>query len=462
MEIIPAQHFGARDEQGLAAFLAHCRDQARTDGQPRLASISLRVPDLDPLAVLRSIREPDEPHLYLERGDRAVSGAEAIAGTTASGPDRFARIRQFREEWTARTIATGDLDGWLTGPLFFLAFAFADEEEPAARVFLPKWQVGRSAEECIAVANLRVEPDTDLAAEGARIWRAHQTFSQRAFPVREGAGPAGEVTAHPEPPELFRARVRQALAALADSPLDKIVVARWMDLQAEHDFAPLETLRTLREAYPGCFAFSYAPGDGSSWIGASPERLVRVEDGRLETEALAGSAPRGDDLASDDAHGRALLESDKDLREHAWVVRAIERRLRDRGIEPEIPAHPGLLRLSNVQHLRTPIRAARPPGCGLSELAAILHPTPAVGGSPREIALPLLAEFEPFPRGLYAGFLGWEKPGGEGELVVALRTAHLLRNHARLYAGAGIVEGSQPDAELRETELKLAALAQNL
>lgn len=442
--------------------MRYARAEAEANGEPRVASISLRVRDLDPLAVLQAIHEPQESHLYLERRSVAVSGAESIIARNAVGGDRFAEVGDFMRYWSPRIIATGDLTGWFSGPLFFQAFAFSDEGDPAATVFIPKWQVCRTAEECVAVANVRIDPNTPLEPEAERILRAHESFSDPARFVPPAPEALGGVRVESESPELFRERVVRALESIRGGEFSKVVLSRWMDLFAERDFQPLETLRGLRESYPDCYAFSYSRGSGASWIGASPEKLIRVTEGRFETEALAGSAPRGDSLAADSAIGNALLSSDKDLREHGHVVEAICDAVAQLGLTAETGHHPHLLRLSNVQHLRTPITGQLRGGLSMLDIAERLHPTPAVGGVPREIAVEYIRQAEAFPRKLFTGFLGWQKPGGAGEAVVALRTARMEGACARLFAGAGIVEGSDPARELRETEIKLSAMARAL
>tara|TARA_R100000027_G_scaffold61554_4_gene52992 strand:+ start:5686 stop:7107 length:1422 start_codon:yes stop_codon:yes gene_type:complete len=462
METLSSQHFGSRDREGLLAFLQYCQSCVSKDGSPRIGSISLRVRDLDPLAVLQSIQEPEEPHLYLERRAVSVSGAEAVALFSAAGAGRFERVREFVKEWSSRIITTGDLDGWFSGPLFFHACSFEESHVPSATVFIPKWQICRTDRECVAVANVLVEADTDLGREADRLLRAHGAFSNPDYFSPSEAPALGGVTIRKENPTLYRERVNRVLEAIEGGDVSKVVLSRWMELEAEREFRPLETLRGLREAYQDCFAFSYSRGKGASWIGATPERLIQLRDGRFSTEALAGSAPRGGSLAEDTLMGRELLSSDKDLREHQYVIDAIRAVLLELGLDPEVGEHPHLLRLSNVQHLRTPISGALQPRRSLLEIAEKLHPTPAVGGAPREQAVSLIRELEPFARGLYTGFLGWEKPGGDGEAVVALRTARMEGRTARLFAGGGIVAGSDPEKELKETEIKLEAMAKAL
>jgi menaquinone-specific isochorismate synthase len=256
----------------------------------------------------------------------------------------------------------------------------------------------------------------------------------------------------------YRNAVTRALELMAEHAFEKIVLARAKELQAPGPFHPLRALNGLRERYADCFAFSVANGHGQSFIGASPERLLRVREGRLTTEALAGSVRRGGSASEDAALGGALLNDEKELREHRLVIESIGRRLAPLGIRPEHTGRPALFRLANVQHLHTPVQAALPAGVRLLDVLARLHPTPAVGGTPREAAVPHIRALEGFPRGLYAGALGWIDAQGGGEFFVGLRSALIDGATARLYAGAGIVAGSSPEKEFAETELKFQAM----
>jgi menaquinone-specific isochorismate synthase len=201
-----------------------------------------------------------------------------------------------------------------------------------------------------------------------------------------------------------------------------------------------------------------ANGEGRSFIGASPERLVRVSKGLLETEALAGSIRRGAGASEDAALSAALLHSEKDLREQQLVVAAIAGRLTALGLTPRFALAPGLRRLANVQHLHTPISAELGEKVRLLDALAALHPTPAVGGTPQKEAVARIRELEGFPRGLYAGAIGWMNARDGGEFFVGLRSALVDGAGARVYAGAGIVAGSTPEKEFAETELKFKAM----
>jgi menaquinone-specific isochorismate synthase len=464
MQIIPSSLLPGRDREALRSFLAGCRDSAQTKGHFQVASISLKVRHIAPLAVLQSIYEPGELHFYVERiaAEEALAGAEAVVSATFSGEDRFAEARAFADGVLGNTVAIGDLDQPFSGPHFFCAFTFADDSRavgpfPAATVFLPRWQVSRYRAGYGAVANLRVDADSDIDALTTRVWAAYEKFGAFDYSAPAAAS-VPEVRRHEADPEDYIRAVRTALGEIESGAYEKIVLARAVELEAAAPWRPLETLNRLRERFAGCFAFSFGGGGGRSFFGATPERLLRVRDRRVSTEAIAGSAPRGATASEDAALGRALLESEKDLREHACVRDSILRRLGKAGLEGEAAASPGLFQLANVQHLRTGIEAPIRNGAHPLEIAACLHPTPAVGGTPRDAAVARIRALEGFDRGLYAGLLGWFDHAGDGEFVVGIRSALIDGTRARLHAGAGIVRGSDPAAESAETELKLRAL----
>ena len=458
-----------RDEAALREFLEGCRETARSKGHFQIASISLAVKHIAPLAVLQSIYEPDELHCYIERAadDEAVAAAEAVVQARFDGVARFSELKAFADEILENTIAVGDLSEAFTGPHFFTAFAFDDSVPegaafPAATVFLPRWQVSRSKGQYGAVANLKIEADTDIDQMVMRVWGAYRKFG--AFDYLPDSAPNDAL---PQPkidsqrelaPGAYTEAVSRALNAIGQGAYEKIVLARCIELEADRPWQPLDTLNRLRERFAGCFTFSFGGGGARSFIGATPERLLQIRNGHLLTEAIAGSAPRGQTAGEDAKHARALLESVKDLHEHTCVRDSILRRLARVGVEGRAEPNPQLLLLANVQHLRTRIEAEVGESVHLLDILPEMHPTPAVGGSPREDAVPCIADLEGIERGLYAGVVGWFNHLNEGEMIVGIRSALIEGKSARLYAGAGIVEGSDPDKEMRETEIKLRAL----
>lgn len=470
MKVLPLNPTENASPEALVAFLAECQEEAKATATDRLVSISITVDAMDPLAVLEAIYEPGHPHFYAEHpsDNTAIAGAEVALEIKLEGPDRFQQLKAWSERVFDHTIAVGAVEAAFGGPHVFVAATFAAEPEPDGvfpplTAFVPSWQVARAGPSTTAVANIRVGPDSDLQQVSERILRAHARFGKISYHDPEASfQPAAPPIIGRSEQGDFRDRVKRALVRIGQGEFAKIVLARAVELRSDQAFHPLTALDGLRQRFPDCFSFSVANGRGDSFIGASPERLVRVSRGVLESDVLAGSIERGTGAADDARLGALLLSSEKDLHEHQLVLEAVRRRLMELGLKPEHPAAPGLRKLANVQHLHTPVKAKLEPAVGLLDAVATLHPTPAVGGSPREPAVAAIPGLEDFPRGLYAGALGWMNARGGGEFMVGIRSALVRGKVAQAYAGAGIVAGSTPEKEWRETELKFNALLEGL
>jgi salicylate biosynthesis isochorismate synthase/menaquinone-specific isochorismate synthase len=265
------------------------------------------------------------------------------------------------------------------------------------------------------------------------------------------------VIASVAPPEHYEAAVARAVERIEAGRFEKIVLAREVAVHAATDHDAGAVLDVLRGAFGSCFVFAAGRGD-AAFVAASPELLVRREGLRAQTVALAGSIRRSADPAVDDHLGEQLRASDKDREEQAIVTRRIARALRPHSVWVAAPDEPGIVKVANIQHLATPIRAQLREPVGAVELAGLLHPTPAVGGEPHASAVPLIPALEGLDRGWYAGAVGWTDGNEDGEFCVALRCALLRGREARCYAGVGVVRDSDPAAELAETEVKLGAL----
>lgn len=461
---ISPDSYPRRDFDGLCAFLSAARERAISRNRPQLVSISLEVRHTDPLAVLHSIHIPGERHCYLERAADgiAVAGAEAVLSIEVGGEDRFLNASSTCRLWLEDTIAFGDLDLPFAGPHFFCGFTFkphCDDATPfgGGYLFVPRWQVARCGADCVATANLVVDANTPIEEAARRVVAAHEKLSDGHYEETELPAPRN-LSLLGDNREWYESAVASVLARIAAGECEKVVLARTLELAAGNEFSPLATLHQLRSAYPGCWCYSFAGEDGVSLVGASPERLVEADDTHFRTEAIAGSIRRGAGAAEDARLAWALLGSDKDLREHGLVVQSIVDGLTSLGLTVEPVPKPRILALGNVQHLHTPVVANRVGEVDLLQVAAELHPTPAVGGSPRDQALSIIDELEEVDRGLYAGVLGWFDWRGRGQLVVPLRAAEIAGKRARLYAGAGIVKGSEPRAEREETDLKFRAM----
>jgi isochorismate synthase len=403
--------------------------------------------------------------------DRAGDGFAASAGDRAAAPDgdRFVSVSRRTRELSRRVFA-GDPGqdpaappG--SGPVFVGGFAFASEggrspewsSLPAAQLVLPEVALARHRGEARLTACVRVDPDDDLEALLEHVRRRLEDLRPAAMPLVDPDPAERARVAGAAPPAHYEEAVRRAVERIRAGELEKIVLGREVRVHAPAPIDPAPVVGALRDVFPACFCFCVGTPE-AAFLGASPELLVRREGGRAQTVALAGTARRSADPAVDDHLGERLRQSPKDRREHEIVARRIERTLDPVSLWTAAAGEPALVRVQNVQHLATPIRAQlREPRSAL-ELAGLLHPTPAVAGEPRAVAEPLIPALEGLDRGWYAGAVGWTDTAEDGEFCVALRCALLRERVAHLYAGCGIVRDSVPADELAESEVKLQAL----
>jgi isochorismate synthase len=250
--------------------------------------------------------------------------------------------------------------------------------------------------------------------------------------------------------------VDRAVQRIRAGEFEKVVLAREVDVHAPRAHDPAAILGVLREAFPTSFVYAVGRGE-ATFVGATPELLIRRQGQRASTVALAGSTRRSADPAVDDHLGEQLLRSDKDREENAIVARRIAQTLQPHALWVTTADEPVVVKVANIQHLAAPIRAQLTDPIDAITLAGLLHPTPAVGAEPAA-ALPAIPALEGLDRGWYAGAVGWADACGDGEFCVALRGALLRDRHARCYAGCGIVRDSNPAAELAESEIKLGVM----
>jgi salicylate biosynthesis isochorismate synthase/menaquinone-specific isochorismate synthase len=443
--------------------------RARTTGTPALASVTASVgADVDPTAVAVASRRPGEPWFCLEQPDRdgsAVGAIGCVRALEAAGAGRFAHVAK---RWSAIAAAAvaDEPDGLSGSGLVALGgFAFAPDGGASARwegfspasMIVPELSLARRADRVLLTVNVEVAPDDTPEDLRARVALRLRELRTDPLPLLDPAPTGSYRVLSPMPPSHYEEAVARAVQRIRAGDLEKIVLARDVEVHAplEHDAGAV--LGLLREAFPSCYVFAVGRGD-AVFLAASPELLVRREGQRASTVALAGSIRRSADPAIDDHLGEQLLQSDKDREENAIVVRRIARALRPHSVWVTAAPEPALVRVANIQHLGTPIRAQLAVPLSAIELAGVLHPTPAVGGEPWAVASPLIPALEGLDRGWYAGAVGWTDATGDGEFCVALRCALLRGRLAHLYAGGGIVRDSDPVAELAETEVKLGAL----
>ena len=389
----------------------------------------LGAPVTDLLALL-----PDqEPVTWLRRGEGLVGwGVAAVIRT--SGPTRFADAAKWWSELLARAEVDDEVNEPGTGPVCFGSFAFADEPGDSVLV-VPQVVIGTRGDLAWVTT---VGGGRDPVDGLARI-EQHDLPAPPVVTFADGALNG----------EQWMSVVADAVTRIDAGDLEKVVLAR--DLVATAD-GPIDLrwpLRRLAATYPMCWTFHV---DGM--FGATPEMLVRRERGLVTSRVLAGTIRRTGDDEHDLALAGALARSSKDLEEHEYAVRSVAEALEPHCSGMNVPDTPFVLHLPNVMHLATDVAGVVHDAASSLELAAALHPSAAVGGTPTTDAVSLIAELEGMDRGRYAGPVGWMDARGDGEWGIALRSAAIDGATVRLFAGCGIVADSDPEAELAEAQAK--------
>lgn len=380
-------------------------------------------------------------------------GLGVAASVEAQGEGRFraldAAFAEYRRLWQA--VDADGLGSLGFQPAALAGFAFgqegAGEALPNSRLTIPTLLVQRREEVCAMTftCDRGGSPDTVLAGWLALAGEVVAALDQDASPPVFSI-PLQRLSSQPDD-EVWLARVVRAVADIRARELDKVVLARSIRVRSAQPFVPAALMAALATRYPGCIHFTHFFPKGGVLLGATPESLVSLANGQVVSDALAGTDWR---------EGR--LDDEKSLHEHRLVVNAIVRALEPVCGFLQIPARPKVFELQELRHLRSVIRGVAASGVSLWNLVERLHPTPAIGGAPARRALDWLAHHGETRSGWYSGATGWIGFDGDGEFAVALRCAWLEGNEAELYAGAGIVAGSEPRTELEETEAKLNAM----
>ena len=438
-------------------------------GRRTLVSVTREVDVADPCAAVFASRLASDRWFCWEQPDRefALAGLGVAHETSSRGEDRF---RDVAEECLRlgdhpvleepRGLPAGAGAVWLGG------FAFDPEGGSSstwsslapASLVLPQVSICRRGERAFLTVNAVVRPGEGVERLGEELG------ARLAAPRLDAPLPLLDPhpTAHAEirsarPPREFEAAVEGATSRIEAGEFSKVVLAREVIVSTAAAHDPAAIFGAMREQFPACFCFCCGTPE-AAFIGASPELLVRRAGAGVSTVALAGSTRRSSDPAVDDHLGEQLLRSDKNRREQRIVAERIVRALRPHAVWVEAAAEPEIVKVANIQHLATPVIAQLAEPHSAIELAGLLHPTPAVGGEPWPAAASAIADLEGMDRGWYAAPVGWMDATEDGEFCVALRSALLRDREAHLFAGVGVVAGSDPEAELAETEVKLQAL----
>lgn len=444
-------------------------EKAARRGKRTLVSVTSEVEVDDPCAVVFASRLASDRWFCWEQPDRgfALAGLGVAHEASSRGRRRFAEVAEECLRIGAgavldepRGLPAGAGPAWLGG------FAFDPDggstptwsSLPPASLVLPEVSLCRSGGRSFLTVNAVVRPgeDPERLGEGLAA-RLAALRLETPLPLIDPHPTAHAEIRSARPPREFEEAVEGATARIAAGEMSKVVLARKVIVGAASAHDPAALFGAMREQFPACFCFCCGTPE-AAFLGASPELLVRRAGASVSTVALAGSTRRSSDPAVDDHLGEQLLRSDKDRREQRIVAERIVRALRPHAVWVEAAAEPEIAKVANIQHLATPVIAQLAESHSAIELAGLLHPTPAVGGEPWPDAARAIADLEGMDRGWYAAPVGWMDATEDGEFCVALRSALLRDREAHLFAGVGVVAGSDPAAELAETEVKLGAL----
>jgi menaquinone-specific isochorismate synthase len=379
---------------------------------------------------------PDSNPVSWIRGGEGLVGWGIHATTTVSGPNRFTDARNW---WLAQLegfAVTNSVHGNGTGPVLFTSFSFSPNDESV--LIIPKVIVGKKGEKSW-ITWFGSSPQPELDAATPELIHNSITWDSPGDADFE-----------------WKARVSTAVNRIQNGALDKVVLARDFTGRSHSNIDPRPILKKLAAEYPSTWSFAVG-----GLVGATPELLLRLSRKMVTSRVLAGTISKTGDDERDLALAGSLARSSKDLEEHEYAVRSVADALEPFCTSTNVPESPYVLHLANVMHLATDVTGALAEKLSHVDAFTILeqlHPSAAVCGTPREQAAELIAEIEGMSRGRYAGPVGWIDAAGDGELGIALRCGQINGPSIRIFAGCGIVAGSDPSIELAESEAKLVPM----
>jgi salicylate biosynthesis isochorismate synthase len=448
--------------EGLTHVFEQARQRAAVQGAPVLASYALAISEMDLLELFCRVDQPDAESLFWRApdGGRSLFGWGVAAELSATGEQRFATVDQQWQQWLHSAVIHGPQPPTLCGGFCFdhrVTASDAWQGFGAASMLLMTLLLIRDGDACWLVCQQRIDASNTARTRSEHVLNEWHGLMDRYLSPPTGETPPQPVRDQCLPRACWESKIAHALDVLRDTSMKKVVLAREVISEFSHTVSPGRTLTRLAGNDPSAYLFAFRRQQ-SCFIGASPERLVKLHNGHLQTLALAGTARRDQDPRQDAELARALMDCEKNRHEHAVVVQIIQCDLAPWVNQLRVPSTPRIQKLSRVQHLSTAIEGQLRPEGSLLQIVSTLHPTPAVGGHARQQAMDHIRQFEGFDRGWYAAPLGWLDAQGNGEFIVGLRSALLNGKQARLFAGCGIVQCSDPASEYEETCIKLAGM----
>lgn len=455
-------------------------EKSRLEKDSGYLTLCIPFENIDPLAVLELNGDSNGTRFFWERPDHemAVAAGNRVALIKNSGNNRFEKVSAQANTLLSKVSHFSEISHSMAGAHLVGGFSFFDQPLSGAwsplgnaSFFLPEWFLVRDGQ--FSMINITRPWNANDSLDGIRDWFSNwihdfigrlTTNLERSRILQDDTEPVKNITCLEDDHERMRwiNNVQMARDGIRSKLYRKIVVARDLRLRTENRVSSTKLVHFLRKEYPSCYSFMYQLNGEATFLGSTPEKLLSLQSQYVKTEALAGSMPRGLTATQDAINEKKLLESTKDREEHAYVLDSIMEKLYQITDSLEHAPRPVIKKYANVQHLCTPVAASLSSDMNAVDIVARLHPTPAVGGYPESGALHHIQELEQFERGWYAGPIGWFNTNRRAEFSVAIRSGLIRRKHVQFFAGCGIVENSDPDAEWEETRLKFLPMQKGL
>ncbi len=438
-------------------------NKSKRCGQPILISSTTNIDSIDPILFYKAGKDlfTGERFFWKEPNQQITYvglGAAQIIETFDSSTNRFGQVK---EKWDNLLQSSVISNRSIIGPLLFGGFSFDPKKESTdlwkdfseSKFYLPKYMLTIENDNTWLTVNVIV---TSLDEPNNVHKKIEENRRQLLINSRKGQNYSSlhDFTENEVEVDEWMKSVDTVISQINQGKLEKAVLARELKLHSNEEFNISSILFHLQENQPNSYVFAIESGN-STFIGSTPERLLKKEGKRILSTCLAGSIKRGDTSEEDRKLEKTLLGDSKNLKEHQFVVQMISDELNKVCLNVTKPDHPTIFKAKNIQHLYTPIIGNVTDDVHLLSIVKRLHPTPALGGFPQDKALHAIREHELLDRGWYAGPIGWIDAEGNGEFAVAIRSGLIQAKEAALFAGCGIVEKSEPIKEYEETQIKL-------
>ncbi|WP_173915777.1 isochorismate synthase MenF [Halobacillus sp. Marseille-Q1614] len=445
----------------IDAIVEEAINRAALEGEPQMISYVEQIDTADSIAFLDRAKQVSSHRLYWRSADEefVLAGAGSAKRVYSGDQHRFNEIEAM---WTALQQKAHVYDMFSekgTGLVAIGGFSFDSKEEkafpweafPDSQMTIPMYLLTNKGDSSFLTTNLLIfkEDHKQQILHQIKSDKNHLLHGERTEVRLPVCTNTSEIQ-----PEEWKDSVKKATEDIKNGELEKVVLARELRVAFKEDVQLAAVIEKLAATQPNSYIFT-VESDGEHFIGATPERLAKVDNQQLVSTCLAGTTPRGKNDEEDKKLGQALLDDPKNCQEHEFVVQMIRQAVEACCYNIDIPEKPVLYPLRNLQHLYTPVTATLEEGYTLLDVVSRLHPTPALGGMPQKKSVEYIRNHEVLNRGWYAGPVGWFDGRNNGEFAVAIRSALIQKDEASLFAGCGVVEDSDPETEYDETGVKL-------